>query len=443
MSQVDECRAWDDPACHAIIMGSMIDKIPTATCLPPTQLVLVPRPARFSPAPLLVVQFASKMASVTSESHAQDTSMSVDETVEASPEHSDRDDIERESLSQPLVNVSQDMCLIVTSAKPQACLYCRPPKFLADVISSEECSQAPTSSATVAFSQQPSPEFLMSLGIKVRDFAYENTLPAIVPVPRVPRQVQPAPRALKRFQRDWDDKEGPLNSLSPVRPLSGQTGPKKRRSLEREPTEPLQEPVVQYTRTLERITVKRVCSIFSMPSRNTLPVTLRTRFAVSPPTSPLTPPSYLASQESELIQTPPSFPFVAHVDNTGLIPASQLDSASQPPSHHPALYTRLTLDSHSSPGCSPAPSLPQNASPAPLMSSFLGLPSPLKESGVDPRVRKRRGIVGTAPPPPNRYQLRQRPIPSSRVSTLSRHSHQASTSPSKSLPRRTRPRAVK
>ena len=169
--------------------------------MPATQLVLAPRPTHFSPAPAAVVQFASKMASVTSESHAHDTSMSVDETVEASPELSDRctedcDDIERESLSQPLVNVSQDMCPIVTCAKPQACPYCRPPKFLADVMPSEECSQAPTSSATVAFSQQPSPEFLMSLGIKARDFAYENTLPAIVPVPRVPRQVQPAPRVL-------------------------------------------------------------------------------------------------------------------------------------------------------------------------------------------------------------------------------------------------------
>ena len=387
------------------------------------------------------------MASVTPEPHAQDTPMSVDGTVEASPEHSDppsctedRDDIERESLSQSLMNVSQDMCLIVTSAKPQACPHCRPPKFLADVMSSEESSQAPTSGATVAFSQQPSPEFLMSLGIKVRDFAYENTLPAIVPVPRVPRQVQPAPRALKRPQRDWDDKEGPLNSSSPVRSLSGQRGPKKPRSLVREPTEPLQEPVVQHTRTLGRITVKRVCSIFTVPSRGTLPTTLRTRFSASPPTSPLTPPpSHLASQEPELVQTSPAFPFVARVNDTSMIPASQLDSASQPLSHHPALYTRFTLDSRSSLGRSPPPSLPQNASPAPLMSSLLELPTPLKDSGVDPRVREHRGrgIVGTAPPPPNRYQLRQRPIPSTRVPTLSRHSHQAS-SPTKSLPRRTR-----
>ncbi|KAH0839831.1 hypothetical protein J3R83DRAFT_778 [Lanmaoa asiatica] len=362
-------------------------------------------------------------------------SMSVDESVETSPEHcdpcaQDRDDTEREFLSQPMVNVSQDMCLIVASAKPQACPALSPSKFLADVISSEEYSQAPASGAQVAFSQQPSPELLMSLGIKVRDFAYENTLPAIVPVPRVPRQVQPAPRALKRLQRDWDDKEGPLNSLSPVQPLSGQRGSKKPRSLERKPTEPLQEPVVQYTRTLERITVKRVCSIITPPPR--------TRLSASPPTSPLTPPlSHIASQETEFVQAPPALPFVVHVDDTGMIPASQLDSDSQPLSLHPVLYTRFTLDSRSSPGCSPAPSLPQNASPAPLINPFLELPSPIKDSGADPCIRERRSrkIVGTTPP--NRYQLRQRPIPSSRTSTLSRYTHQASST-STSLPRRTR-----
>ncbi|KAF8559189.1 hypothetical protein OG21DRAFT_1493568 [Imleria badia] len=354
------------------------------------------------------------MASV--KSLAQYIPMSVDETVEASPEHSDlctedRDDTERESLSQPLVN------------------------FLADVTSSQECSQAPTSGATVAVSQQPSPEFLMSLGIKVRDFAYENTLPAIVPVPRVPRQVQPAPRALKRSQRDWDG-EGPIDSLSPMRPFPGQTRTKKHRSLERKPTEPLQEPVVHHSRTLERITVKRVRSILAPPSRSTFPTTPRTRFSASPPTSPLTPPFvHLASQESECVQTPSAFPFVVHVDDPNMIPASQLDAESEPLSLHPVLYTQFTLDSRSSAGCSPVPSPPQNASPAPLISSFLELPSPTKESGADPRVRKHRGR-GT-PPPSNRYQLRQRPIPSSRASTLSRYSHQAH-SPSKSLPPRTR-----
>ncbi|KAF8450634.1 hypothetical protein L210DRAFT_842173 [Boletus edulis BED1] len=371
--------------------------------------MLAPRPARSSPsASAAIVQSAASVIF-----HAQDISMSAEGTVEAPPAHSslsqDHDDIECESPSQPSVNVSRDMYMI----------------------SSQEYSQAPPIGAT-ARSQQPSPEFLGSLGIKVRDFAYENTLPAIVPVPRVPRQVQPAPvRALKRLQRDWDDKEGTLNSLSP-----SVVGSKKHKSLERRPTEPLQEPVVQHTRTLERITVKRVCSILTPPSRSTLPTTPRTRFSASPPTSPLTPLSRFASLESEPVQTSPAYPFVVHVNDTSMVPASQLDAEdSQPLSLRSVLYTRVALDSRLSPCSSPAPSPPQNASPAPLMSSFLELPSPTKQSGADPRVRKRR-VRGT-PPPSNRYQLRQRPTPSSHTSAVSRCSHQASST-SKSRPRRTR-----
>ena len=350
---------------------------------------------------------------------------------EIASQHGDQ----RESPSQPLVNVSQDMCLIVTSANPQACPALPPFKFIPDVISSDEYSQAPPSGAQLAFSHQPSPELLMSLGIKVRDFAYENTLPAIVPVPRVPRQVQPAPRALKRSQRDWDDKEGPMIDSSPAQPLSGETAIKKPRSLERKPTEPLQEPAVQHTRTLERITIRRVCSIVIPPPRRALPISPHPRFSAGPPTSPLTPPlSHIASRDSELVQTPPAFPFVVHVDDTSMIPTSRIDTESQTVSFRPALYTKFALGSRSSLRYSPAPS-PQNASPAPLTSP---LPSPNKELEADPRVRKRRsrGIASTTPAP-NRYQLRQRPIPSSRASSLSRSPLQPNST-SKSLPRRAR-----
>ena len=364
--------------------------------------------------------------------------MSVNETLEVAPEHfqsctkdSDSDNIQRESPSQPL-NVSQDMCLIV-KCKLSSLPILSSPKFHTDMmfLDDADLSQTPTSGTTAVSSQQPTPEFLMTLGIKVRDFAYENTLPAIVPVPRVPRQVQPAPRTLKRLQRDWDDKEGSLNSSSSVRPLSTRTSGKKPRSLERKATEPLQEPVVQHTRTLERITVKRVCPIVNPPSRSTLPTTPRSRFPASPPTSPLTPPpSHFALQESGVVHTSPIFPIVVHVENPGVIPVSE----SQP--LHPVLYTGFTSESRSSPGCSPVPSQ-QNPPPAPLRSSFLELPSPAKELEANPRVRRRRGVETRTVPPSNRYQLRQRPNPSPRVSPLSRCSHQASNI-SMSLPRRTR-----
>ena len=265
----------------------------------------------------------------------------------------------------------------------------------------------------------------MSMGIKVRDFAYENTLPAIVPVPRVPRQVQPAPRPRKRSQREWDA----------TTPSPGRAGAKKSRSLERKPTEPLQEPAVQHTRTLERITVTRLCSIFIPSPRRSLPTSPRPRFSASPPTSPLTPPlSHLPSRGSELVQTPPAFPFVVHVDDTSVISSSQTDSESQPVSFCPTLYTKLALDPCASLRCSPTPG-PQNASPASLTSPFLGLPSPNKELEADPRVRerRRRGTAGTTPAP-NRYQLRQRPVPSSRTSALSRRTHQVNGR-ARSLPR--------
>ena len=267
-------------------------------------------------------------------------------------------------------------------------------------------------------SQQPSAGLLASLGIRVRDFAYENTLPAINPVPRVPRQVQPTPPSRKRAQSDDCDD-------TPIAPATSQLGAKRQRALERRPTEPLQEPPVQPTRTLGRITLTRVCSII-IPA---LPAAPHTRFSASPPTSPLTPPfSQLASQDSQLVQTPSAFPFVVHVDDTSMISTSKIDSESQPSPFRPTLYSRLSRPSLH---CSPAPSS-QNASPAP----FLELTSPNKELKADSRARKRRdrGIAGTVPSPSPPYQLRRRPIPSPHASTLSRHPHQATST----SPRRTR-----
>ncbi|KIJ20375.1 hypothetical protein PAXINDRAFT_96585, partial [Paxillus involutus ATCC 200175] len=180
----------------------------------------------------------------------------------------DHGDIELEPLSQPLVNISSV------------------------VISPEEYSQAPPSNIQATSSLQPSPEFLASLGIKVRDFAYENTLPAITPVPRMPRQVQPAPRALKRSQRDWDDAREDSQSSHSISTLSGsqpfqsrRTPPKKSNSLERKPTEPLEQGAVQYTRTLERIAICEMRSLVSSIRATGFPATSRRRFSASPPTS--------------------------------------------------------------------------------------------------------------------------------------------------------------
>ncbi|KAF9238746.1 hypothetical protein BU15DRAFT_47242 [Melanogaster broomeanus] len=330
-------------------------------------------------------------------------------------------------------------------------------------IAPEGYSQASASGSQAASSLQPSLELLASLGIKVRDFAYENTLPAIIPVPRVPRQVQPAPSALKRSYRDWDEEAEDLQRSHSVLMPSGKqsfqskrTPPKKSRSLERKATEPLGEGAIQYTRTLERITIGEVRSLVSSIQAPAFPATPRRRFSASPPTSPITPSlSQIASQESELVQTPSAIPFVIHVDDTSMIPASQLDSESQGPSVHPVPYSQFELSPRpssrsSSRGFLSHPPSPQQPSTSRLLDPFIESPPLIKESEGHRGGRKSRdcGIVGKAPSP-NRYQLRQRPILSSRTSTCSRYTHQPyplmasvkgtpSPTPSNSLPQRTR-----
>ncbi|KIJ69958.1 hypothetical protein HYDPIDRAFT_104630 [Hydnomerulius pinastri MD-312] len=330
------------------------------------------------------------------------------------------------------------------------------------MISAEEYSQAPPSSAQTS-SQQPSPEFLASLGIKVRDFAYESTLPAITPVPRFPRQVQPAPRPLKRSRREWDgEAEEPLSSGSVYAPsgsqsLSTRTPPKKSRSLERKATEPIEKAEIQHTRTLERIAIGQMRSLITPPIQPTvLPVTPSKRFSASPPTSPITPQlSQFASQESELVQTPFESPFRIHVDDTSMIPASQLDTESQALAIHPISYSQLELSPQplpcpSSPGFPSNPPSPRRAA-SPSQSADPSLePPPIKAIRRGRKHRDSNGEVMDTAPSPNRYELRRRPILPSHTPTRSRHAHQpypvmpsVKQSPgptSKSLPRRNRER---
>jgi hypothetical protein len=119
---------------------------------------------------------------------------------------------------------------------------------------SKSQTATPTSSSTTAQnrpilpiqSDQPSIATLASYGIKVRDFAYESTLPPIAPIPRVPRQVQPGPRPLKRARKEYDNDEDTPSSL-PSQPQAGPSagagvktaaGSRKSKPLERKVTEP-------------------------------------------------------------------------------------------------------------------------------------------------------------------------------------------------------------
>lgn len=56
------------------------------------------------------------------------------------------------------------------------------------------------SNATSSKSEQPTAEQLAKLGITVRDFAYESTLPPVAPVYFLPKQIQPDPRVTRPEQ---------------------------------------------------------------------------------------------------------------------------------------------------------------------------------------------------------------------------------------------------
>ncbi|KAF8737936.1 hypothetical protein AX14_012118 [Amanita brunnescens Koide BX004] len=56
------------------------------------------------------------------------------------------------------------------------------------------------SNLTSSKSEQPTVEQLAKLGISVRDFAYESTLPPVAPVYFLPKQVQPDPRVTRPEQ---------------------------------------------------------------------------------------------------------------------------------------------------------------------------------------------------------------------------------------------------
>jgi hypothetical protein len=83
---------------------------------------------------------------------------------------------------------------------------------------------------------QPSLTLLAAFGVKVRDFAYESTLPPIASVPRVPRQVLPGPRPLQRARRDSDGSE--------AEPSSQPRSMSNSRLLERKLTKPASDPSI-------------------------------------------------------------------------------------------------------------------------------------------------------------------------------------------------------
>ena len=90
----------------------------------------------------------------------------------------------------------------------------------------------PIKASVKAASEQPSVAQLASLGIKVRDFAYESKLPPIQPIYRHPRQIQPAV-VRTTLKRQWaESEEDDLFSQS------GSQSESSQKKLERTSTEP-------------------------------------------------------------------------------------------------------------------------------------------------------------------------------------------------------------
>src|SRR5277367_6589159 len=90
--------------------------------------------------------------------------------------------------------VSPDICSVQNATYPQACPIMSPSKPQTSMPPQPQHASV-TTGLKLVYDPQPHPSTLAAYGIKVRDFAYESTLPPVAIVPRVPRQIQPDPRA--------------------------------------------------------------------------------------------------------------------------------------------------------------------------------------------------------------------------------------------------------
>ena len=214
------------------------------------------------------------------------------------------------------------------------CLKSSTPQSLTSTSTIAGSTAKPLSTAAqVRVSQQPDVATLASYGIKVRDFAYESTLPPVKPVHLLPRQIQPGLRALKRVRGGEDILSQPIAGSA----ADGEGSFSKKSKLERTVTEPALESGVPPTR--ERgfvnlddydLTADSQAVIDSQQS--------------DPPTSQ-PPVLYFESQDSEpYIDTPfvtPNGSLQWPVTDNSTIPASQLDTASQEAAPEPLSYSQL------------------------------------------------------------------------------------------------------
>ncbi|TCD69246.1 hypothetical protein EIP91_008349 [Steccherinum ochraceum] len=222
----------------------------------------------------------------------------------------------------------------------------------------------PSAANVAAACSQPYPlESLTKLGIRVRDFAYESTLP---PISSTPQFVGGA-RALKRERSTYEDDDNPFappRSLGESRrersPEFG-AGAKKAKGLARELTEPVDSQLPPSQPTLARHTgfieigqsLSALIPDGEQGGSSQLSTPQRHGFSKGPfARSPLGGSSWVspsqpdqASQESDTwIDTPlvtPNGSLQWKVTNTSAISASQLDTESQVPTAEDVTLSQL------------------------------------------------------------------------------------------------------
>ena len=279
----------------------------------------------------------------------------------------------------------------------------------------------PIKASVKAASEQPSVAMLASLGIKVRDFAYESKLPPIQPIYRHPRQIQPAVvrTTLKRQYTEPGEDDFFSQSSSQSR-----TSQKK---LERTSTEPVIPP-------------DPGPSAGGFNEYDSLQIDSQ-QSNIHPESSQV-PPSNFESQESEpYVDTPPVTPrgpLRWPVPDTSNMPASQLDTESQTTAQElPPWKFSPVSDTLFSPKRSPI------SSPSSPLASALSLASiddSLPLSKTPPQLAYGKTATATSldqrpgPTSPRvlamRYHLRKRPtVPSSPLSSTTKSSRLHSLRP--------------
>jgi hypothetical protein len=238
--------------------------------------------------------------------------------------------------------VSQGRDVYTTNPQVNPDIMCPKPPTLEPLTSTSTIAGStpkPSSSAPpVRESKQPDAATLAMLGIKVRDFAYESTLPPVKPVHLLPRQIQPGLRTLKRI-RDGEV-EDVFSQPTAGSAEEGEGSSSKKSKLERTMTEPVLETGIPPTRArgfanLEEYDPATDSQLIINSQQSDL--------GASQP-----PPLVFESQESEpYIDTPfvtPNGSLQWPVANRSAIPASQLDTASQEAGPEPLSYAELGLD---------------------------------------------------------------------------------------------------